>query len=98
MKLQSVTGADLLQLDLGELEASRLDGIKQTVPVKRTYSATGVRFSAPVRPTQKNGPVQFYDAEEAISHRLSGILRLSHPRHHALSAQPAGGRRSAAVC
>jgi hypothetical protein len=37
-KLQGVTGADLLQADLGELEAARLDGIKQTVPVKRTFS------------------------------------------------------------
>jgi hypothetical protein len=37
-KLQGVTGADLLQADLGELDAARLDGIKQTVPVKRTHS------------------------------------------------------------
>ena len=37
-KLQGITGADLLQADLGELDAARLDGIKQTVPVKRTFS------------------------------------------------------------
>jgi len=37
-KLQGVTGADLLQLDLAELEAARLDGIKNTIPVKHTYS------------------------------------------------------------
>jgi hypothetical protein len=36
--LQGVTGADLLQLDLAELEAARLDGIKETVPVKQTFS------------------------------------------------------------
>jgi hypothetical protein len=36
--LQGVTGADLLQLDVAELEASRLDGIKETIPIKHTYS------------------------------------------------------------
>jgi hypothetical protein len=36
--LQGVTGADLLQLDLAELEAARLDGLKETAPVKHTYS------------------------------------------------------------
>jgi hypothetical protein len=37
-KLQGVTGADLLQLDLAELEAARLDGIKGMMPIKHTYS------------------------------------------------------------
>jgi Tc toxin complex TcA C-terminal TcB-binding domain len=37
-KLQGVTGADLLQLDLGELEAARLEGARQTIPVRRTFS------------------------------------------------------------
>jgi hypothetical protein len=37
-KLQGVTGSDLLQADLAELDAARLDGIKKTVPVKRTMS------------------------------------------------------------
>lgn len=36
--LQGVSGADLLQMDLSELEAARLDNLKQTVPVKRVYS------------------------------------------------------------
>ena len=36
--LQGVTGADLLQADLAELDAVRLEGIKQTVPIKHTYS------------------------------------------------------------
>jgi hypothetical protein len=40
LSLQGVTGADLLKLDLAELEASRLDNIKPTLPVRRTYSLT----------------------------------------------------------
>jgi hypothetical protein len=38
LQYQNVTGADLLQLDLAELESSCLSGIRQTVPVKHTYS------------------------------------------------------------
>ncbi len=37
-KLQGVTGADLLQLDLAELEAARLDQMRTLVPVRHTYS------------------------------------------------------------
>ncbi|HEX7317647.1 MAG TPA: hypothetical protein VF297_27340 [Pyrinomonadaceae bacterium] len=37
-RFQGVSGADLLQSDLAELEASRLEGLKQTVPVKHTFS------------------------------------------------------------
>lgn len=37
-KLQGVTGVDLLQLDLAELEAARLDQLRTLVPVKHTYS------------------------------------------------------------
>ncbi len=37
-RLQGITGADLLQLDLAELEATWIDGIRRTVPVKVTYS------------------------------------------------------------
>ena len=38
LPLQNVTGADLMQLDLAELEASGLDGIKETIPIKHTFS------------------------------------------------------------
>lgn len=38
VRLQGISGADLLQLDLAELEATRLDGIKETIPVKHTVS------------------------------------------------------------
>lgn len=37
-KSQNVTGADLLQLDLAELEATRLAGVRETVPVRHTFS------------------------------------------------------------
>lgn len=37
-KLQGVTGADLLQADLAELEATRIEGIKRSVPIKYTFS------------------------------------------------------------
>ncbi len=37
-KMQGVTGADLLQADLAELEATRVEGIKRSVPVKHTFS------------------------------------------------------------
>ncbi len=35
---QDVSGADILKLDLGELEAARLNNLKQLVPVKCSYS------------------------------------------------------------
>jgi hypothetical protein len=36
--LQGVTGADLMQADLAELDAARIEGMKRTVPVRRTVS------------------------------------------------------------
>jgi Tc toxin complex TcA C-terminal TcB-binding domain len=36
--LQGVTGADLMQADLAELDATRIEGMKRTVPVRRTLS------------------------------------------------------------
>lgn len=37
-KTRDITGADLLQLDLAELEATRLTGIREMIPVKHTFS------------------------------------------------------------
>lgn len=37
-RLQGVTGADLLAADLAELELARVEGLKRTMPVKRTVS------------------------------------------------------------
>ncbi len=61
--LQGVTGADLLRADLGELEASRLAFMKQTVPVKKTYS---LAFDFPLQFAQlkKTGRCIIYTREE----------------------------------
>ena len=37
-RLQGVTGADLMQADLAELDATWIEGMKRTVPVRRTLS------------------------------------------------------------
>jgi hypothetical protein len=37
-RLQGVSGADLMMADLAELEATRIEGMKRTVPVRRTLS------------------------------------------------------------
>lgn len=37
-QLRGVTGADILQLHIAELEASRISGLSQTIPVKQTFS------------------------------------------------------------
>jgi tetratricopeptide (TPR) repeat protein len=45
-KLQGLSGADLLQADLVELEAARLDGLRRMVPIRRTFS---LAFDFPVQ-------------------------------------------------
>ena len=45
-KLQGLSGADLMQADLAELEASRLDGLRRMVPIRRTLS---LQFDFPVQ-------------------------------------------------
>ena len=86
MKLQGVTGADLLQLDLGELEASRLDGIKQTVPSKRTYS---LAFDFPLQFGQlrKTGRCSFMTQEEPF--------RIAYPDLTVIASAPSRSQRSA---
>jgi len=37
-RLQGVSGADLMQADLAELDATRIEGMKRTVPLRRTLS------------------------------------------------------------
>ncbi len=60
-ELQGVTGADLLQADLSELEATRINGFKQTVPIKRTYSLA-FDFPLAVWPVETNRALRFHDA------------------------------------
>lgn len=70
-RLQGVTGADLLQMDFAELDAARLEGIKQTVPVKRTYS---LAFDFPLKFAQlkKTGRCTFMTDEAAFQEAYPG--------------------------
>jgi hypothetical protein len=68
--LRGVTGADLLQLHLAELEAARIQGLTQTIPVKQTFSLT------------RDFPVQFGQLKKTGICRFSTLeapLRLVHP-------------------
>jgi hypothetical protein len=79
-KLSGVTGADLLQMDLAELEASRLDALKQTVPVKRTVSLA-MEFPLEFAQLRKTGRCVFQTDEVPLllgypgtyGHRLRAV-------------------------
>jgi hypothetical protein len=70
--LQGVTGADLLKLDLAELEGSYLDNIKPTLPVKKTYS---LAFDYPLQFAQlkKTGKCTFRTEERPYRYRYPGF-------------------------
>ncbi|HEY8460663.1 MAG TPA: hypothetical protein VIM99_09800, partial [Blastocatellia bacterium] len=70
-KLHGVTGADLLQLDLAELEAARLDGVKVTVPVKHTYSMVS-DFPLQFAQLKKTGRCSFQTTELPFRHAYPG--------------------------
>jgi Tc toxin complex TcA C-terminal TcB-binding domain len=61
-RMQGVTGADLLQLDLGELEAVRLEGVRQTIPIRWT---TSLAFDDPIEfaRLKSNGRCLFFTQE-----------------------------------
>lgn len=65
--LQGVTGADLMQADLVELEATRIEGMKRTVPVRRTLSLAR-EFPLQYGQLKKTGRCAFR-TEEAFFHR-----------------------------
>ncbi len=68
--LRGVTGADLLQLHLAELEAARIQGLTQTVPVKQTISLA------------RDYPIQFGQLKKTGLCRFNTTetpLRLVHP-------------------
>lgn len=69
--LQGVTGADLLKLDLAELEVSYLDNIKRTIPIKRTYS---LAFDFPLQFSQlnKTGKCSFRTEELPFQYAYPG--------------------------
>lgn len=70
-KIQGITGADLLQADLGMLDAARLDGIKQTVPVKHTY-ALAANFPLEFAKLKSTGRCSFLTREEPFWHAYPG--------------------------
>jgi hypothetical protein len=70
-KLQGVTGADLLQLDLAELEATRLASIKGTIPIKHTYSMVS-DFPLQFAQLKKNGCCSFQTTELPFRYAYPG--------------------------
>jgi hypothetical protein len=68
--LRGVSGADLLQLHLAELEAARIQGLTQTIPVKQTISLAR-DFPVPFGQLKKTGSCRFATSEAP--------LRLVHP-------------------
>jgi Tc toxin complex TcA C-terminal TcB-binding domain len=69
-RLQGVSGADLMMADLAELEATRTEGMKRTVPVRRTLSL-GRDFPMAYGQLKKTGRCTFR-TEEAT-------FRTAHP-------------------
>jgi hypothetical protein len=67
---RGVSGADLLQLHLAELDAARIQGLTQTIPVKQTYSLAR-DFPVPFGQLKKTGFCRFTTSETP--------LRLVHP-------------------
>jgi hypothetical protein len=68
--LRGVSGADLLQLHLAELEAARIQGLTQTIPVKQTVSLAR-DFPMEFGELKKTGFCRFATSEAP--------LRLVHP-------------------
>lgn len=69
-QLRGVTGADTLQLHLAELEARRISGLSQTVPVKQTFSLAR-DFPIAYGQLKKHGICRFSTSET--------LLRLAYP-------------------
>jgi len=69
--LQGITGADLLQLDLSQLEASRLEGITKQVQVKHTFSLMR-DFPFAFGQLKKTGQCYFKTEEAPFRHAYPG--------------------------
>lgn len=63
--LRGVTGADLLQLHLAELEAARIQGLTQTIPVKHTFSLAR-DFPVQLGQLKKTGVCRFATIEAPL--------------------------------
>lgn len=70
--LRGVTGADTLQLHLAEMEATRIFGLSQTIPVKQTFSM--VRdFPIAFGQLKKHGTCRFQTSEAALRLAYPGV-------------------------
>lgn len=70
--LRGVSGADLLQLHLAELEAARIQGLTQTIPVKQTISLAR-DFPVPFGQLKKTGFCQFATSEQPLRLVYPGV-------------------------
>ncbi|GAA1712337.1 hypothetical protein GCM10009745_70640 [Kribbella yunnanensis] len=74
VKFQGITGAGQLRADLAELEAVRLDGLRQALPVRQTWS---LAFDFPIQFAQlkATGKCEF--------HTSDALARVAHPGTYA---------------
>lgn len=72
ISFQDITGADVLQLDLAQLEATNLYGIKETIPVKHTYSLAR-DFPLQFGQLKKSGQCTFQTNELPLSSAYLGV-------------------------
>jgi hypothetical protein len=71
--LHGVSGADLLQLHLAELEAARIQGLTQTIPVKQTISLAR-DFPLEFGQLKKTGACRFATREAPLQLVYPGIF------------------------
>lgn len=70
--LRGVTGADTLQLHLAEMEATRIYGLSQTIPVKQTFSVAR-DFPIAFGQLKKHGVCQFTTSETPLQLAYPGV-------------------------
>ncbi len=70
--LRGVSGADLLQMHLAELEAARIQGLTQTIPVKQTVSLAR-DFPLAFGQLKKTGSCSFATAEAPLRLAYPGL-------------------------
>ena len=70
--LRGVSGADLLQLHLAELEAARIQGLTQTIPVKQTISLAR-DFPMEFGQLKKTGSCRFATSEASLRLVYPGV-------------------------
>jgi hypothetical protein len=71
IQLRDVTGADQLLADLAELEATRLNGVREAVPVKYTFSLAR-DFPLAFASLKKNGACRFRTTEAGLHYAYLG--------------------------